>query len=129
MNNGHVVEASLGYFINPLVSVAAGGGVPARTAAPGAVGGGRPGGGGSGLSVADVWRAALDRAGAGVFVCSVRGCLRNLLRLRSLHSFTIELAVMLLPALGYVVFCGEAGNGGFRAGRLGTPAAADGGPA
>ena len=41
VNNGHVVEVSLGYFINPLVTVLLGVIVLRRTSAPGPVGGHR----------------------------------------------------------------------------------------
>ena len=61
VNAGHVVESSLGYFINPLLNVVLGVAVPARTPESRAVGFRGARGGGRALADAAVRPAAVDR--------------------------------------------------------------------
>ncbi|WP_051844484.1 EamA family transporter RarD [Streptomyces globisporus] len=109
VNTGHVVEASLGYFINPLVTIALGVLVlkerlrPAQWAAVGvgfsavlvlAVGYGRP-----------PW-ISLTLA----FSFAVYGLVKKKVNLGGLESLAAETAVQFLPALGYLVWLGTRGT-------------------
>ncbi|MFF0481314.1 EamA family transporter RarD [Streptomyces sp. NPDC004435] len=106
VNNGHVVEASLGYFINPLVTIALGVLVlkerlrPAQWAAVGigfaavlvlAIGYGHP-----------PW-VSLTLA----FSFAVYGLVKKQVNLGGLESLAAETAVQFLPALGYLIFLGS----------------------
>ncbi|MFE5791973.1 EamA family transporter RarD [Streptomyces sp. NPDC056503] len=106
VNHGHVVESSLGYFINPLVTIALGVLVlkerlrPAQWAAVGiglaavlvlAIGYGRP-----------PW-ISLTLA----FSFAVYGLVKKQVNLGGLESLAAETAVLFLPALGYLVFLGS----------------------
>ncbi|MGR4882904.1 EamA family transporter RarD [Streptomyces sp. LARHCF249] len=112
VNNGHVVEASLGYFINPLVSIAIGvlvlGERLRRTqwVAVGitfvavlvlAIGYGRP-----------PWISL-------VLACSFAtyGLIKKKLNMGGLESLTAETAVLFLPALGYLLWLGAQGQSTF----------------
>ncbi|MGW0361943.1 EamA family transporter RarD [Streptomyces sp. NPDC002990] len=112
VNNGQVVEASLGYFINPLVSIAIGvlllGERLRRTqwAAVGvsfaavlvlAVGYGRP-----------PWISL-----ALAFSFAVYGLLKKKINLGGLESLTAETALLFLPALGYLLWLGAQGQSTF----------------
>ncbi|MGW4700199.1 EamA family transporter RarD [Streptomyces sp. NPDC004285] len=109
VNTGHVVEASLGYFINPLVTIALGVLVlkerlrPVQWAAVGvgfsavvvlAVGAGRP-----------PW-ISLTLA----FSFAVYGLVKKKVNLGGLESLAAETAVQFLPALGYLVWLGTQGT-------------------
>ncbi|MFJ5828830.1 EamA family transporter RarD [Streptomyces sp. NPDC093089] len=109
VNTGHVVEASLGYFINPLVTIALGVLVlkerlrPAQWAAVGvgltavlvlAVGYGRP-----------PW-ISLTLA----FSFAVYGLVKKKVNIGGLESLAAETAVQFLPALGYLVWLGTQGD-------------------
>ncbi len=65
VNHDRVIEASLGYFITPLVNVALGYFAPQRAAAPGAMAGAGPGCRGRGMACRRRRPAALDRAAPG----------------------------------------------------------------
>ncbi|GAA3072256.1 EamA family transporter RarD [Streptomyces roseofulvus] len=106
VNNGHVVESSLGYFINPLVTIALGVLVlkerlrPAQWAAVGigfaavlvlAVGYGRP-----------PWISLVL-----AFSFAVYGLVKKQVNIGGLESLAAETAVQFLPALGYLVFLGS----------------------
>ncbi|MEU2547400.1 EamA family transporter RarD [Streptomyces roseolus] len=106
VNNGHVVEASLGYFINPLVTIALGVLVlkerlrPAQWAAVGigfaavlvlAAGYGRP-----------PWISLVLAASFAVY-----GLVKKQVNIGGLESLAAETAVLFLPALGYLVFLGS----------------------
>ncbi|MGP3687851.1 EamA family transporter RarD [Streptomyces sp. IBSNAI002] len=112
VNNGHVVESSLGYFINPLVSIAMGvlvlGERLRRTqwVAVGisfvavlvlAIGYGRP-----------PWISL-------VLACSFAtyGLIKKKLNMGGLESLTAETAVLFLPALGYLLWLGAQGQSTF----------------
>ncbi|MFD8209877.1 EamA family transporter RarD [Streptomyces sp. NPDC059695] len=109
VNTGHVVEASLGYFINPLVTIALGVLVlkerlrPVQWAAVGvgfsavvvlAAGAGRP-----------PW-ISLTLA----FSFAVYGLVKKKVNLGGLESLAAETAVQFLPALGYLVWLGTRGT-------------------
>ncbi|MFJ8000084.1 EamA family transporter RarD [Streptomyces sp. NPDC096310] len=109
VNAGHVVEASLGYFINPLVTIAMGVLLlkerlrPAQWAAVFigfsavvvlAVGAGRP-----------PW-VSLTLA----FSFATYGLAKKKVNLGGLESLSAETAVLFLPALGYLVWLGTTGS-------------------
>ena len=112
VNNGHVVETSLGYFINPLVSVALGVAV-------------------FGERLRRLQWAAIGIAAAGVLwrtveygrlpwislvlACSVAtyGVAKKKANVGAVQSLTIETAVLAPLALGYVVFLQTTGEGAF----------------
>ncbi|MFD8973464.1 MULTISPECIES: EamA family transporter RarD [unclassified Streptomyces] len=108
VNAGKVVEASLGYFINPLVTIALGVLVlkerlrPAQWAAVGvgfaavlvlAIGYGQP-----------PW-ISLTLA----FSFAIYGLVKKKLNLGGLESLAAETAVLFLPALGYLIWLGTRG--------------------
>ncbi|STJ14302.1 RarD protein [Escherichia coli] len=66
VNNHHMLEASLGYFINPLVNIVLGDDFPRRAIPPDAMAGGDSGDMWRVGSVVDFWFTADYRAGAGV---------------------------------------------------------------
>ncbi|MBP2584024.1 chloramphenicol-sensitive protein RarD [Streptomyces sp. PvR006] len=109
VNTGHVVEASLGYFINPLVTIALGVLVlqerlrPAQWAAVGigfaavlvlAIGYGQP-----------PW-ISLTLA----FSFAVYGLVKKKVNIGGLESLAAETAIQFLPALGYLVWLGTQGT-------------------
>ncbi|MFD7067558.1 EamA family transporter RarD [Streptomyces sp. NPDC059913] len=121
VNNGHVVEASLGYFINPLVTIAMG--VlflgerlrPVQWVAVGtgfaavlvlAIGYGRP-----------PW-ISLTLA----FSFATYGLMKKKVNMGGLESLTAETAVMFLPALGYLLWLGARGESSFASEGLGHAA-------
>ncbi|WP_415951223.1 EamA family transporter RarD [Streptomyces sp. KLOTTS4A1] len=112
VNTGHVVEASLGYFINPLVTISMGVLLlkerlrPAQWAAVGigfaavlvlAVGYGQP-----------PW-ISLTLA----FSFATYGLVKKKLGLGGLESLAAETAVQFLPALGYLLWLGSRGEAAF----------------
>ncbi|MFB7914077.1 EamA family transporter RarD [Streptomyces sp. NPDC056061] len=112
VNNGHVVEASLGYFINPLVTIAMGVLLlgerlrPAQWVAVGtgvaavlvlAIGHGRP-----------PW-ISLTLA----FSFAVYGLVKKKVAMGGLESLAAETAVLFLPALGYLLWLGAQGTSTF----------------
>ncbi|MGA5197262.1 EamA family transporter RarD [Streptomyces exfoliatus] len=114
VNTGHVVEASLGYFINPLVTIALGVLVlqerlrPAQWAAVGigfaavlvlAIGYGQP-----------PW-ISLTLA----FTFAAYGLVKKKVNIGGLESLAAETAVQFLPALGYLVWLGSQGTLAFGA--------------
>lgn len=112
VNAGFVVETSLGYFINPLVSVMFGV-IFFRERLP-----------------VSKW-IAIGLAAAGVIYLTVRygslpwialalaftfgsyGLVKKLSPLGALHGLTLETAAMLLPAVGYLLFTEAQGTGTF----------------
>jgi chloramphenicol-sensitive protein RarD len=112
VGDGHVVETSLGYFINPLVTVLAGVLVlgerlrPPQWAAVGlgacavvvlTVGYGRP-----------PWIALVLAFSFGTY-----GLIRKFASTGPVEALTVETTVLLLPALGYLVALEAAGRGTF----------------
>lgn len=109
VNSGHVVEASLGYFINPLVTIAMGVlllkerlrpvqwaavGVGAAAVVVLAVGAGRP-----------PW-ISLTLA----LTFATYGLVKKKVNLGGLESLAAETAMQFLPALGYLVWLGTQGR-------------------
>ncbi|MFI8344270.1 EamA family transporter RarD [Streptomyces sp. NPDC085639] len=112
VNNGHVVEASLGYFINPLVSIAIGVlvlGERLRRAQWVAVG----------LSFAAVLVLAIGYGRPPwislvlAFSFATYGLIKKKLNMGGLESLAAETAVLFLPALGYVLWLGVQGQSTF----------------
>lgn len=111
-NNSHIVEASLGYFINPLVNVLLGFLVLRERLRPGQ------------------W-AAIALAGAGVAFLSLNvggylwislslaitfgiyGLLRKTARLGSLQGLSVEMAILFLPAMAFLLSLQGAGAAAF----------------
>ncbi|MEU9760997.1 EamA family transporter RarD [Streptomyces sp. NPDC047985] len=121
VNEGHVVEASLGYFINPLVTIAMGVLLlgerlrPAQWVAVGtgtaavlvlAIGYGRP-----------PW-ISLTLA----FSFATYGLVKKKVAMGGLESLTAETAVLFLPALGYLLWLGARGESTFGSEGLGHTA-------
>ncbi|QES24625.1 EamA family transporter RarD [Streptomyces venezuelae] len=121
VNTGRVVEASLGYFINPLVTIALGVLVlkerlrPAQWAAVGvgfaavlvlAIGYGQP-----------PWISLTLASSFAVY-----GLVKKKLNLGGLESLAAETAVQFLPALGYLVWLGTQGTLAFGSGGAGHAA-------
>jgi chloramphenicol-sensitive protein RarD len=118
VNNDHVVDASLGYFINPLVSVALGVLVlherlrALQWAA---------------LAVA-VPAVVITAVGAGQFPWlalalavsfGLYGLIKRIIRISAVLSLTGESGVLALPALGYLIWLGSTGQGHFTTGGWG----------
>ncbi|MGW8949765.1 EamA family transporter RarD [Streptomyces sp. NPDC055709] len=114
VNAGQVVEASLGYFINPLVTIAMGVLLlkerlrPAQWAAVGigfaavvvlAVGYGRP-----------PWISLVL-----AFSFAVYGLIKKKINIGGLESLAAETAVQFLPALAYLLWLGSQGSADFGA--------------
>ncbi|MEU2667642.1 EamA family transporter RarD [Streptomyces sp. NPDC007164] len=112
VNNGHVVEASLGYFINPLVTIAMGVLLlgerlrPAQWVAVGtgvaavlvlAIGYGRP-----------PWISLIL-----AFSFATYGLMKKKVNMSGLESLTAETAVQFLPALGFLLWLGARGESTF----------------
>ncbi|MYW68195.1 EamA family transporter RarD [Streptomyces sp. SID8379] len=121
VNAGHVVEASLGYFINPLVSIALGVLLlgerlrPAQWAAVGtgvlavlvlAIGYGRP-----------PWISLVLAFSFGTY-----GLVKKKVNMSGLESLAAETAVQFLPALAYLVWLGAQGRLSFAEEGLGHAA-------
>jgi chloramphenicol-sensitive protein RarD len=115
VNNGHVVEASLGYFINPLVTIAMGVLLlgerlrPVQWVAVGtgaaavlvlAIGYGRP-----------PWISLVL-----AFSFATYGLMKKKVNMSGLESLTAETAVQFLPALGYLLWLGAQGESTFVSG-------------
>lgn len=112
VNNGHVVEASLGYFINPLVTIAMGVLLlgerlrPVQWVAVGtgvaavlvlAIGYGQP-----------PWISLVL-----AFSFATYGLVKKKVNMGGLESLTAETAVLFVPALGYLVWLGTQGESTF----------------
>ncbi|MFE7108684.1 EamA family transporter RarD [Streptomyces sp. NPDC057575] len=112
VNNGHVVEASLGYFINPLVTIAMGVLLlgerlrPVQWVAVGtgvaavlvlAIGYGRP-----------PWISLVL-----AFSFATYGLMKKKVNMGGLESLTAETAVVFVPALGYLLWLGARGESTF----------------
>ncbi|MEV4242870.1 EamA family transporter RarD [Streptosporangium canum] len=117
VNTGHVVESALGYFINPLVSVLFGVFLLKERLRPwqwGAVGLGT-------LAVVVLtldygrlpWIALVLAVSFGTY-----GLVKKIAQVGAAESLTIETLVLLLPALGYLVYL--QGQGGATFGSLGA---------
>lgn len=120
-NNGHIVETSLGYFITPLISVVLGLLVLHERMRSG-----------QWLSVGIAALGVLFlvlTSGGWLWISLVLalsfgfyGLLRKTARLGSLEGLTIEMAVLLLPALVYLFLLSARGEAAFGAGNTATTA-------
>jgi len=112
VNSGHVVETSLGYFINPLVTVALGVAVLRERL-------GRAQRLAVALAAVGVAVLTLDHGRppwiALVLACSfgLYGLLKNRAGVGGTQSLAVETALLVLPALAYLAWLGERGNGTF----------------
>jgi chloramphenicol-sensitive protein RarD len=113
-NNGHIVETSLGYFITPLVSVVLGLLVLHERMRPGqwlSVG----------IAALGVLFLVLTAGGwlwislALALSFGFYGLLRKTARLGSLEGLTVEMAILFLPALGYLLLLSARGEAAFGA--------------
>ncbi|MFD9287480.1 EamA family transporter RarD [Streptomyces sp. NPDC060030] len=118
VNNGHVVEASLGYFINPLVTIAMGVLLlgerlrPAQWAAVAtglaavlvlAIGYGQP-----------PWISLVL-----AFSFATYGLAKKKVNMGGLESLAAETAVLFVPALGFLLWLGASGDATFLTGGAG----------
>lgn len=112
VNSGHVVEASLGYFINPLVTIAMGVLLlkerlrPAQWAAVG-----------TGFAAVAVLTIGYGRP-PWVSLClafsfATYGLAKKKVNLSGLESLAAETTVQFLPALAYLLWIGSQGTGTF----------------
>lgn len=114
-NNGHIVEASLGYFINPLVNVVLGMLVLHERMRSGQkLSVGIAAAGVLFLMVTSggmLWISLTLALSFGVY-----GLLRKTARLGSLEGLTVEMAILFLPALAYLLWMANHGQAAFGAG-------------
>jgi chloramphenicol-sensitive protein RarD len=112
VNNGHVVESSLGYFINPLLSVVLGlvflgerlrsfQWIPVGLAAVGVV------------YLTVIYGAVPWISLALAFTFGLYGLVKKIAPLGSLHGLELETALILLPAVVYLIFVNGSGEGAF----------------
>ncbi|MGW6714960.1 EamA family transporter RarD [Streptomyces globisporus] len=118
VNNGHVVEASLGYFINPLVTIALGVlllGERLRPAQWAAVA----------ISVAAVLVLAIGYGKPPwvslvlAFSFATYGLVKKKVNMGGLESLAAETAVLFVPALGFLLWLAATGGSTFTAGGAG----------
>lgn len=112
VNAGFVVETSLGYFINPLMNLILGviilrehlrpsQWVPIGLAAAGVI------------YLTILYGTLPWIALALAMTFASYGLVKKLAPLGSLHSLTLETGLLFLPALGYLVWMGQSGEGAF----------------
>jgi chloramphenicol-sensitive protein RarD len=112
VNGGHIVETSLGYFINPLLSVLMGVFfLRERLRAWQWVACGLAAAGVLYLTVAYGALPWIALTLAGTF--GVYGLVKKLAPLGSLEGLTLETAILFLPALGYLLFVESGGQAAF----------------
>jgi chloramphenicol-sensitive protein RarD len=119
VNAGYVVEASLGYFINPLVNFVLGviffkeklrGGQVAAVA----------------LAVIGVIYLTVNYGSLPwislvlAFTFGMYGLIKKSAALESIHGFSLETAVLFLPALAFLLYQGASGSGAFMQGSAAT---------
>ncbi|MBL1102519.1 EamA family transporter RarD [Streptomyces coffeae] len=121
VNSGHVVETALGYFINPLVSIAFGVLLlrerlrPAQWAAVGI--------GAVAVVVLSIGYGKLPWIALTLaFSFATYGLVKKRVGLGGLESLAAETAVQFLPALGFLVFLGARGDSTFGSGGAGHSA-------
>ncbi len=111
-NNGHIVETSLGYFINPLVNVLLGV-VFLRERVRGWQGVA------IGLAFAGVAYLTLSHGRLPWIALTLAlsfgfyGLIRKTTTLGSVEGFTVEMSVMFVPALAFLVYLAATGQGAF----------------
>lgn len=114
VNSGHVIEASMGYFFNPLVSIAVGVLVlrerlrPTQWAAVGV--------GGAAVVVLAIGYGKLPWVALTLALTfSAYSLVKKKVALGGLESMAAETAVQFLPALGFLLFLGAQGRSTFTA--------------
>jgi chloramphenicol-sensitive protein RarD len=112
VTSGHVVEASLGYFINPLINVLLGATLlrerlrPAQWAAIGLAL--------CGVVCLTVYYGGVPWIGLVLaFSFGLYGLIKRLAPLGALHSLALESTFLFLPALGFLLITESAGVGAF----------------
>ena len=117
VNSGHIVETSLGYFINPLLSVLLGMiflGERLRPAQWFAIGLAA-----FGVIYLTVTYGSLPWIALSLaFTFGFYGLVKKVAPLGSLYGLTLETGLMFLPALGYLIFAESTGQAAF--GHIGT---------
>lgn len=109
VNSGRIVDASLGYFINPLVNVLLGVVFLRERLRPGqwvaiAIAA-------AGVSYLTFSYGQLPWIGLTLaFSFGAYGLIRKTVRFNSLEGFTLETGVMFLPAVAYLLFLSRTGN-------------------
>ncbi|WP_310719422.1 EamA family transporter RarD [Streptomyces lydicus] len=118
VNAGHVLEASLGYFINPLVSIAFGVLVlrerlrPLQWTAVGV--------GALAVVVMTVAYGKVPWIALGLALSfATYGLAKKGIKLDGIEGFSAETAMQFLPALGYLIFLGARGESSFTTGGVG----------
>lgn len=112
VNSGHIVESSLGYFINPLLSVLIGviffrerlrlwQWISICIAATGVLY--------LSITLGSLPWIALTLA----FSFALYGVVKKIAPLSSLHGLMLETSILLIPALGFLFFAEHSGNGAF----------------
>jgi chloramphenicol-sensitive protein RarD len=112
VNSGHIVETSLGYFINPLLSVALGvillreklrplQWLPVGLAAMGVI------------YLTAHYGAVPWIALTLAFTFGTYGLIKKIAPLGSLDGLTLETAILFLPSLGFIAYFGLQGSGAF----------------
>jgi len=122
INSGHIVQTSLGYFINPLLSVLLGVVILRERLEPGqwvAVGIAAIGVGYMTVRVGSLPWIALVLAGSFALYALLK---KTSFAVGPIESLTIEVSVVVAPAFGFLIARGLAGTGAFVAGGLGTTA-------
>jgi chloramphenicol-sensitive protein RarD len=115
--NGHVLEASLGYFLNPLVNVLFGVVLLKERLSRGQI---------AAVLLAAAGVALLATKASGAIWISLAlalsfssyGFLRKVVPVEALEGLTIESLVLALPALGWIFWLQEQGQGAFLQSRL-----------
>ncbi|WP_314171456.1 EamA family transporter RarD [Streptomyces winkii] len=115
---GKVLESSLGYFINPLVSIAFGVLLlrerlrPAQWAAVGI--------GASAVAVLSIAYGQVPWLSISLALCfATYGLVKKRILLDGVDSFSAETAVQFVPAMGFLLYLGATGEGSFVAGGVG----------
>ena len=115
VNNGHIVESSLGYFINPLLNVVLGVLILHERLEPGqwvAVGVAAAGVTYMTVSVGSLPWIALVLATSFGFYALLK---KQMTSVGPIESLTVEVALVLLPALAFLTAIGVGGEGAFGA--------------
>ena len=113
VNNGHIVEASLGYFINPLLNVVLGVVILRERLDPGqwaAVAIATAGVGYMTIEVGSLPWIALVLAGSFALYALWK---KQLGGVGPIESLTVEISVIFVPALGFLIARGVTGTGSF----------------
>jgi chloramphenicol-sensitive protein RarD len=112
---GRVLESSLGYFINPLVSIAFGVLLlrerlrPAQWTAVGM--------GAVAVAVLSIGYGQVPWLSIALALCfATYGLIKKRVQLDGVDSFSAETAVQFLPALGFLIYLGVRGEGSFTTG-------------